>query len=316
MTRPPTREPARHPTRSATKPTSSPLILAPLTLALLSLAACATQQPPPLPVTRTTHALVIAHRGGALEAPENTLAAVRHADASHADWVEVDLHLSLDGVPVVIHDPTVDRTTNGSGRVDALPAATLSSYSAGSPRLAPDVLARVRAENVLPPDFADRYASERLPTLADLLTIPRVRYMLELKSPATPAARERLVTAVLDIVARHRATDRVAVASFDPTLLDHARRLAPAIPRIGLVDHPTQFPPMLALDLAVLATWHGLARDALALERRPAVWVWTVYSDSRARDLEALGVDGLITDAPAAIRRALTTPASPSVPGS
>lgn len=285
-------------------------------LAMTALGACATQPPASPPVSRSQHARVIAHRGGALEAPENTLAAVHHAQRAGADWVEVDLHLSADGVPVVIHDPTVDRTTSATGRVDALPAATLTALPTGNPRFAPDVLARVRAENVLPPEFADRFTSEHLPTLNDLLAIPRVRYMLELKSPASADAKERLVTTTLEAIAHHGASNRVAIASFDPALLAHARRLAPAIPRIGLVDHPTQFAPMLALELTVLATWHGLARDALAIADRPAIWVWTVYSESRARDLEALGVDGLITDAPQAVLRALTNPATPSVPGS
>lgn len=285
-------------------------------LACTALAACATQPPTSPPVARTTHARVIAHRGGALEAPENTLAAVHHAQRVGADWVEVDLHLSADGVPIVIHDATVDRTTSGTGRVDTLPAATLTALPTGNPRLAPDVLARVRAENVLPPDFADRFASERLPTLDALLAIPGVRYMLELKPPTTAEAKERLVTATLDAIARHAASHRVAIASFDSNILEHARRLAPALPRVGLVDNPAHFAPMLALDLTVLATWHGLAREALAVPRRPAIWVWTVYSESRARDLEALGVDGLITDAPEAVLRALTSPARPSVPGS
>lgn len=287
-----------------------------LVLVCAALSACATQPPVPPPVTRTQHARVIAHRGGALEAPENTLAAVRHAQGASADWVEVDLHLSADGVPIVIHDATVDRTTPNTGRVDALPASILTALPTGNPRFAPDVLARVRAENVLPPEFADRYPDERLPTLDDLLTIPDVRYMLELKAQTSALQKERLVATVLETVARHRATHRVALASFDTTMLGHARHLAPTIPRIGLVDHPSQFAPMLALDVAVLATWHGLARDALAIPDRPAIWVWTIYSESRARDLEALGVDGLITDAPTAVRRALTTPATPSVPGS
>lgn len=299
-------------TRSATPPTTHLLFA----LGFVSLSGCATHSPSPPPVARTAHARVIAHRGGALEAPENTLAAVRHAQQVGADWVEVDLHLSADGVPIVIHDATVDRTTPNTGRVDALPAATLTALPSGNPRLAPDVLARVRAENVLPPDFTDRYPSERLPTLDALLTLPDVRYMLELKAPTNDLDKERLVTIVLETIARHRATDRVAIASFDTTILDHARRLAKTIPRIGLVDHPTRFGPMLALDLTVLATWHGLAREALAIPNRPAIWVWTIYSESRARDLEALGVDGLITDAPTAVRRALTTPATPSVPGS
>lgn len=306
---------SQSPRTLAPRATHSPTALA-LALSLATQGACATQPPAPPPVSRTHHARVIAHRGGALEAPENTLAAVHHAQKAGADWVEVDLHLSADGVPVVIHDATVDRTTPQTGRVDALPAATLTALPTGNPRFAPDVLARVRAENVLPPEFSDRFANEHLPTLDALLAIPRVRYMLELKPPSTATHKERLVAATLELIRNHRATDRVAIASFDPTILEHARRLAPAIPRVGLVDHPTQFAPMLALELTVLATWHGLAREALALSGRPAIWVWTVYSESRARDLEALGVDGLITDAPAAVLRALTTPSTPSVPGS
>lgn len=284
-------------------------------LVLLALGGCATQ-PTVAPLNRSTHARIIAHRGGALEAPENTLAAVSQAHRGGADWVEVDVHLSLDGIPVIIHDHSVDRTTGTSGHVSALSAQALTSLPAGSPKSAPDVLARVRAENVIPPDFGGRFADQRIPTLDDLLALPDVRYMLELKAPSTPAAKEALVTAVLASIKAHDATARVGIASFDTALLEHARRLAPSLPRIGLVDHPSQLAPMMALEVAVLATWYGMAKDAMALtvDHKPAVWVWTVYSESRARDLEALGVDGLITDAPAAVLRALTGPAT--TPGS
>ncbi len=79
------------------------------------------------------HPLNIAHRGASAVAPPNTLAAFRRAADLGADGVELDVHLSADGVPVVIHDFTVDSTTDGTGRVRDMPLAVLRELDAGSP---------------------------------------------------------------------------------------------------------------------------------------------------------------------------------------
>ncbi len=108
--------------------------------------------------------VVIAHRGNSSEAPENTLAAINEAFALGADMVEVDVHLSRDGVPVVIHDETVDRTTNGTGLVSGMTLAELKALDAGS-------------------WVSPRYAGERIPTLGEALQAAKGkgRLLLDLK---------------------------------------------------------------------------------------------------------------------------------------
>ncbi len=304
------------------------LLLIPV-LALIPLGCASTSASDASPFVRTQHALVIAHRGGAMEAPENTLAAVAHAAESGATWAEIDVHLTSDGIPVLMHDHTFDRTTSGKGAVADTSLADLRLLTAGRPRFPLDAVARINAENQLVPEFGDRFADELIPTLDEALATARVHLMIELKAPVKPDARLALVQAVIARVRAHRAVSRVAIASFDMGLLAHARELAPEIPRIGLVDNVKNLAPMLELEVSVLAAWHGLAKEALALRdaaragttaansaNAPAVWAWTIFSPSRATDLDALGVDGIITDAPGAVSRALSQPAAIQVPGS
>jgi glycerophosphoryl diester phosphodiesterase len=254
-------------------------------------------------------ALVIAHRGGSLEAPENTLAAFRHGRDAGADWLELDVHLTRDEAVVVIHDGRVDRTTGGKGDVAEMTLAEMRALDAGRPNSAPDVTARLAREGLRAPDFGDRFAGERVPTLAEALGLGG-RVMIELKASARP---ETLVRRTLETIAETDAARRVAIASFDPKLLALAKQGAPDIPLIGLVDHASRLPPMLDLGVEVLAVWQGLLDDIASgradIERpdglRPALWVWTIYGTPRAMDLDARGVDGIITDAPEAVRRAL-----------
>lgn len=249
------------------------------------------------------HALVIAHRGGSLEAPENTLAAFRHAEDIGAPWLELDVHVTKDDAIVVIHDGRLDRTTDGEGEVEHLTLGELAPRRAGRPRFAPDVVARLEREGLGPPDFSDRFENEPIPTLESALeAAPKTRVMIEMKATSRG---EALVRGTLAVIDRVGAGQRVALASFDPNLLKLSKALAPQIPRIGLVDHPSKFEAMLDLGVDVLAAWHGIAQDALTAREkhasRPAVWVWTVYSPKRALDLESFGVDGIITDAPSKV---------------
>src|SRR5688572_26020312 len=141
--------------------------------------------------------LLVAHRGGARLAPENTLVAFTQAvERWRADILETDVHLSADGEVVVIHDPTVDRTTDGSGRVRDLPWAALRELDAGY---------RFRALDGSSPF---RGAGVRLPLLAELLErFPRMRINVECKTAeaAAPLAR---------VIERHGASHRVLIAAF------------------------------------------------------------------------------------------------------
>src|SRR5919106_471321 len=99
--------------------------LSALAVFIAAVSSCAPPQP------ATTPLVVIGHRGNSVEAPENTLASLRSAFALGSDFVEVDVRLSLDGVPVIMHDETVDRTTNGHGAVAGLTLSQLKALAAG-----------------------------------------------------------------------------------------------------------------------------------------------------------------------------------------
>jgi len=250
--------------------------------------------------------LIIAHRGGSLEAPENTLAALRHGVASHASWQEIDVGLSADDACIVLHDDSVSRTTNGVGNLAEWPLSHLTTLSAGRPKWHPETqqtLARLGVHEV--PDFGDRYAEERVPTLEQALAVPGVRLMIELKPTIKP---EILMQKVVRAVELANMGAQVAIGTFDPPLLAMAARLAPELPRIGILEDPLLAPLMLGLDVRALAVHADLVPLMRAqVPKHVAVWTWTVYTLQCAQGLARSGADGLITDIPAQLVQAHRT---------
>ena len=177
--------------------------------------------------------LVIAHRGGSLEAPENTCASVAHGIAVGAPWQEVDVTLSAEGVAVVIHDDLLQRTTDGSGWVEQTPLALLRQLRAGSPQPDAGTQAALQRQGIAVPTFAMDAAHTQLPTLAEILALPGAQLMLELKK--TPRVGP-LAHAVVDAVRHQQVGHQVAIASFELELLEAVHRLNPLLP---LVAWPT-----------------------------------------------------------------------------
>ncbi|MFD3334741.1 glycerophosphodiester phosphodiesterase family protein [Streptomyces sp. NPDC058700] len=228
---------------------------------------------------------VIAHRGASAAAPENTLVSDEVARRGGAVWIENDVQPSKDGVPYILHDTTVDRTTDGTGPVRSLTSAQLDALDAGS-------------------WFAPAYAGTRVPTLAAQLADLRVRggkLLLEIKGRHSHAEVARIVQDVRD----QGMTDRVFVQSFDITSLRHVRDLAPELP-VGLLRSTLDADPVALageLDLAAynvsdtaLSTRPGLVAELHAAG--VAVNVWTVDRADRWKALDDLGVDGIITNRP------------------
>ncbi|WBB80373.1 glycerophosphodiester phosphodiesterase family protein [Micromonospora sp. WMMD882] len=229
---------------------------------------------------------VIAHRGASAAAPENTLVAQEVARRAGADWIENDVQPSRDGVPFVLHDATVDRTTDGVGRIRDLTAAQLKALDAGS-------------------WLAPQYAGVRLPTLAEQLADLRARggnLLLEIKGAHTRDEVARIVA----VVREQQMSRRVFVQSFEVEVLRHTRQLAPELP-LGLLRSSLDADPVaLARELGLTA----YNPSAAALLTRPAVvrelhdagvavLVWTVDSAGQWQSLEQAGVDGIITNRPA-----------------
>lgn len=227
-----------------------------------------------------------AHRGASAEAPENTLAAFGLALQRRADGIELDVHLSRDGVPMVIHDETLERTSNGRGRVADWKAAELQSLDAGA-------------------WFSAGFSGERIPTLEQVLQQVggQARLNIELKSAAAGQA-------VLELLRRHPES-RVLISSFDHRLLARMRTMAPELALGFLVDsrwwrlglrralasggesfHPRQ--DMVSRPLLLACHRAGLK-----------VYPWTVDAPARAAELVRLGCDGLFTNRPGRMSAAL-----------
>ncbi|MDR7485376.1 MAG: glycerophosphodiester phosphodiesterase [Armatimonadota bacterium] len=232
---------------------------------------------------------VIAHRGASGEAPENTLAAFRRALELGADAVELDVHLSADGVPVVIHESLLDRTTDGRGLVRDYPLDALRRLDAGR-------------------WFGERFAGERIPTLAEALEVLRaVRVIVEIKNG--PVYYPGIAARVADTVRAvgHRA---VTVSSFDHPVLLEVRKAAPDLSTAVL--YMGRFTDSLWLARETGADvlqpyWAWITPDLIeaahAAGRR--VEAWTVDEPRHARFVIDLGVDGIITNFPDRIRALL-----------
>jgi len=220
-----------------------------------------------------------AHRGASALAPENTLAAFALAEAIGADGIELDVHLSADGVAVVLHDETVDRTSDGRGAVAALTLEQLRRLDAGS-------------------WFDADFAGEKIPTLDEVLAWAdnRLRLNIEIKSAAAGRA-------VLELL-RAYPQARALVSSFDHALLDELRRQDPKLP-LGFLCESRFW--RRALQRAVAAgaeSFHPAARHC----SRPLVeachrfglkvYPWTVDAPRRLASLRRIGVDGWFSNCP------------------
>lgn len=243
--------------------------------------------------------LVIGHRGAAGEAPENTLAAFELALSQGADGIEFDVHLSADGVPVVIHDARLDRTTSGDGRIRAHTVAALRRLDAGAwfNRRYPS---RVRA----------RYAGQKIPLLSEVLAL-----VCERKCSAFVEIKEGgdtypgIEAKVLEEIARAGAGPHTTVISFDlPTL----RRVRQMDSRISVGIDFTR--PLLAVRRAkALAAASVLPHWAFAAPRflRRAhlagirVFVWDLDQPRWMRRKISDGVDGIVTRYPSRLAEIL-----------
>jgi glycerophosphoryl diester phosphodiesterase len=257
--------------------------------------------------------LLIAHRGGARLAPENTLAAFRNAvDTWGADMLEMDVRATVDGEIVVIHDESVDRTTDGEGLVSSLPWAQLRELDAGY------------GFRDLQGRHSFRGRGEGVPRFQDVLeTLPAVRLNVEAKD-------RRSASGLVEIILRHGAQDRVLVAAERernrkmvrgyPGPWGASRRQVAAF----LLLTPSPFglfftPGCDALQVPEehkgirIVTRRFLAR---AHERNLPVHVWTVDDPGDMRRLLAWGVDGIQTDRPDVLARVLREEAGrPAPPG-
>jgi len=230
-------------------------------------------------------AFIASHRGGAATAPENTLPAITAALAGGFEYVEVDVALTSDGQPVLMHDATVDRTTDGHGRLSALTLAEVRTLDAGS-------------------WFDPVYAGTRVPTLDEFLgelAASGGRAIIELKGEWDAAA---VVAAVAQVAARDLER-RIALASFDARTLALVAGGSDVVSRLLIVKHlPTDVVSAVAEAGArgvIVSRRAVLGRPGIVDELHAAgarVVVYTLNDDAHWDAVTALGVDGIVTDDP------------------
>jgi glycerophosphoryl diester phosphodiesterase len=232
--------------------------------------------------------LVFAHRGGCALGPENTLRAFDLGIAAGADGLELDVHLSADGVVVVHHDLTLDRTTNASGPIAARTAAELSRIDAGD--------------------------GAGIPTLGDVLRrCAQTRMVIEIKVDSTMAGE-----AVARTVRDAGAVDRVCVAGFGKRSVGAARALLPhgasgatgREVRVALyrswLGWPARNHPYGGFQVPEISGGHRIVSPRFVRHAHRAglrVQVWTVDEESDMRRLLGWGVDALISNRPDLARR-------------
>ncbi|MEV0973340.1 glycerophosphodiester phosphodiesterase [Microtetraspora glauca] len=240
--------------------------------------------------------LIIAHRGNSLLAPEQTMAAYRAAAELGADMIEADVRRSRDGVLLLMHDETLDRTTTGAGPVADFTWAELSELDAGG-------------------WFGQDYAGERVPCLDELLDFAEeadISLCLEAKG-ATPREQRFVASAVAQELARRGRLDRDVVASFDHEALAEAARATPGLrlapdrlPERGPSRAETLIAQARRIGAEIIQHHHAdLAPAAVKATQEAgiAIWAWPATSEESIERVHVMSVAGLMGDDVAAMVR-------------
>ncbi len=230
-------------------------------------------------------AFIVGHRGDRSEAPENTMPGLELA-MDRLSFVETDVQLTRDGVPVLFHDTTLERIADDPRSIGDLTYDEVSRLDAGS-------------------WYSHDFAGERIPTLEAFLDALRerdaARALVELKADWTPTDVRRVV----DLVEARGLRSRVVLQSFSIETLQSLQKVSPATPRIMLIRELPADPVPLATYLGVI----GFGTTAASVTAVPgaleaahaagiAVLCYTLNSRERWQEVSALGVDGIITDQP------------------
>ena len=235
----------------------------------------------------THRPLVFGHRGGRKWAPENTLASFRRALAAHADGIELDIHRCATGELIVIHDETLERTTNGAGYVKDKTLAQLKALDAGS-------------------WYAPEFKGERLPLLSEVLDAVDGKAIVNVEIKNNPIAYPGIDDELIKLLAKYKYPDKIVVSSFDHGILEQFHRKAPQY-KLGMLDDaiPAEIgkyaqmvgaqgwnPEYIAVRPDTIATAHSAGLQ---------VSVWTPNKPDEWRAMTNMGVDVIITDDPAGL---------------
>jgi glycerophosphoryl diester phosphodiesterase len=251
------------------------------------------------PLQKTARPLVMAHRGGARLWPENTMLAFERARELGVDVIETDVHSTSDGVLVVMHDATVDRTTDGTGRIHDITLAELKRLDAG-----------YRWSDSEMKTFPWRGMRLSVPTLEEVFAkLPEMRFNIEPKQESPS-----IIKPLCRIIREKGMADKVMVGSFSQTVLDEFRKECPEVATSAGPTEVGEFlraykakaamsdkPKMRALQVpeyvgGVQVITKGLVEAAHSHNLQ--VHAWTVNETKDMRRLLEAGVDGIVTDYP------------------
>lgn len=249
--------------------------------------------------TSAARPLVIAHRGGGGLIPENTLEAFEYSARMGVDVLELDVHATKDGALVVMHDGSVDRTTDGRGRVGEMTLGELKKLDAGF---------------LFSPDggrsFPFRGRGVTVPTLEEIFAaLPEMTFNIEPKQ-----VEPSIIKPLCRLIRERKMIDKTIVGSFRQTALDEFRRECPEVATSASPSEVSQFllmsktgigasysPPMQALQIPERAgSLQIVTKDFVETAHRLnlKVHVWTVNETEDMRRLLDIGVDGIMTDYP------------------
>jgi glycerophosphoryl diester phosphodiesterase len=227
---------------------------------------------------------LIAHRGASAEAPENTLNAIRQAITLNVDWIEVDIHLSKDGVPVVIHDRAIPQIITGTHRkyIDTLTLEEIKQLDCGS-------------------WFSKRFANERIPTLHEVLfeTFGKTSLMIEIKHGKNSPSQ--MAKAVIEVIKNCPTLPMLKIASFSLEIIQEIQKAAPNLPVMGIVERFPMVHTFLNKDIMHLAIWYKLLNPKTIhdlVDNGVQIWSFTIDSLPKAQHFLSEGVQGIITNHP------------------
>jgi glycerophosphoryl diester phosphodiesterase len=230
--------------------------------------------------------LIVAHRGASTKAPENTVPAFEQAIKDGADFVETDVYRTRDGMIVCMHDPTLNRTTNGEGYVFEKTIDYVRSLDAGS-------------------WFSEKYRGVQVPLLEEYLDViasSNAGAFIEIKMPG-------IEEEVLGRVLQWGLEDRTVILSGNWGILLNVKRLLPGIPTLADLPNPTPHAIISAGKVADIISIHSLLFQEqfseLAHKRGLLVNVWNVNTQEEALNAAENGADFITTDDPAIIKRAV-----------
>jgi glycerophosphoryl diester phosphodiesterase len=240
-------------------------------------------------LTLPSGTVILGHRGASGDAPQNTLPAFKLALEQGATGVELDVHLTSDGQLVVIHDFTVDHTTDGTGSIAEMTLDQIKALDAGS-------------------WFSEGYRETRVPTLREVFELLQGKLLINVE---IKAATEGIELAVAVLIRQYNLADQVVISSFDPAILQRFQRVMPEVATGWIYAAGDRYNPdevLRNLKINGIHPHHEMvdaAYMAWVRERGYFVNAWTVNDPQRALELRDLGVNVITTDRPALLLEAL-----------